>query len=126
MVDSSRFPDVGDHGELQSRTGASRCGPWSSARGPCGVVCVGAVAFRLRDRSEVDQTLCWTYPQANQLTPYICRAVTSPFLPCFDPVRQFFFVMEPMMGNCVEGEARELQVPTAALHCPKCKGYARL
>ena len=30
------------------------------------------------------------------------------------------------MGNCVEGEARELQVPTAALHCPKCKGYARL
>jgi len=88
-------------------------------------VCVGAVAFRLRDRSEVDQTLCWTYPQANQLTPYICRAVTSPFLPCFDPVRQFF-VTEPMMGNCVEGEARELQVPTAALHCPKCKGYARL
>ena len=30
------------------------------------------------------------------------------------------------MGNCVEGEARELQVPTAALHCPKCTGYARL
>jgi hypothetical protein len=30
------------------------------------------------------------------------------------------------MGNCVEGEAQELPVPTAALHCPKCKGYARL
>ena len=30
------------------------------------------------------------------------------------------------MGNCVEGEAQELPVLTAALHCPKCKGYARL
>ena len=30
------------------------------------------------------------------------------------------------MGDCVEGEAQELPVPTAALQCPKCKGYARL
>jgi hypothetical protein len=30
------------------------------------------------------------------------------------------------MGNYVEGEAQELPVPTAALHCPKCEGYARL
>jgi hypothetical protein len=30
------------------------------------------------------------------------------------------------MGNCVEGGAQELPVPTAAFDCPKCKGYARL
>ena len=30
------------------------------------------------------------------------------------------------MGGCVEGGAQELPVPTAALHCPKCKGCARL
>jgi hypothetical protein len=30
------------------------------------------------------------------------------------------------MGDRVEGEAQKLPVPTAALHCPKCKGYARL
>jgi len=30
------------------------------------------------------------------------------------------------MGECVQGEAQELPVTIAALHCPKCKGYARL
>jgi hypothetical protein len=30
------------------------------------------------------------------------------------------------MGDFVEGEAQQPSVPTAALHCPKCKGYARL
>jgi hypothetical protein len=30
------------------------------------------------------------------------------------------------MRDWTEGEAQELPVPPAALHCPKCKGYARL
>ena len=30
------------------------------------------------------------------------------------------------MRNCIEGEAQELPVLPAALHCPKCKGYAHL
>jgi hypothetical protein len=30
------------------------------------------------------------------------------------------------MGDFVEWEVQELPVPTAALNCPKCKGYARL
>jgi hypothetical protein len=30
------------------------------------------------------------------------------------------------MGECIRGEAQELSVPTAALTCPKCKGYAHL
>jgi hypothetical protein len=33
---------------------------------------------------------------------------------------------ERKMGDCGEEGAQELPVPTAALHCPKCKGYARL
>jgi hypothetical protein len=30
------------------------------------------------------------------------------------------------MGDFAEREVQELPVPTAALSCPKCKGYARL
>jgi hypothetical protein len=30
------------------------------------------------------------------------------------------------MRDRTEGEAQELPIPTAALHCPKCKGCARL
>jgi hypothetical protein len=30
------------------------------------------------------------------------------------------------MGGCVQEEAQELPVPTAAPHCPKCNGYVLL
>ena len=30
------------------------------------------------------------------------------------------------MGERVQGEAQERPIPIAALHCPKCKAYARL
>jgi hypothetical protein len=54
---------------------------------------------------------------------YLLRLYLPSFLASFHPVIQLI-AMERTMGHCVELE--EPPIPTAKLHCPKCKGYARL